>query len=618
MKNKIVLNWCPPATIDMPSPSMSVLKTYLERFNFNVEIKYWNIAIWKLQREFVFEVQCANEMLSLLLFYNYLAIKYDDKEALCRVKANLMSVKPQYLNLPNDFFDKHMLAYADKLHDVIIQELNNINLENVLFIGFTANLYQWIPSSIIAEIIKEKYNIPIVVGGIGTRGSALSILNNFHCFDISTWGEGENILLKISIFLQKNDTTNDNMLLIPNIAIRKSTGVAVSSKINHDFTNLSDSLNSPNFQDYFKQLSEYCILNENIALTIEGGRGCHWKKCNFCYLNMGYKYRTKAVLTIIKEITYSIKNYNIKKFTFLDNDLIANDIERFDSLLDSLISIKKKFPSFQIEMAEIITKGVNAKTIKKMSLAGFRHVQIGYESASDDLLKKISKKNSFGSNLFFIIQAIKYGISIEGANIIKGLFGETEDNILESIENLRYLRFVLSNDKFSHSYSTLTISHSSKNFQILKDSPKFITSHILYYLPKGFILPDELEECFFTERFLWVESPLWSHFELVERYFRSSLYTYRLIEYKNQIVYTELLNNETINILEFDKGSLDCLILKTINNKNISILELKEVLNEYSLEEIQTTLKALNEEKLIYVNSDFSEIVPIIDFEQMN
>lgn len=51
------------------------------------------------------------------------------------------------------------------------------------------------------------------------------------------------------------------MLLIPNIAIRKSTGVAVSSNINHDFTNLSDSLNSPNFQDYFKQLSEYCILN---------------------------------------------------------------------------------------------------------------------------------------------------------------------------------------------------------------------------------------------------------------------------------------------------------------------------------------------------------------------
>ncbi|OUN77899.1 hypothetical protein B5G04_16985 [Bacteroides sp. An51A] len=56
----------------------------------------------------------------------------------------------------------------------------------------------------------------------------------------------------------------------------------------------------------------------------------------------------------------------------------------------------------------------------------------------------------------------------------------------------------------------------------------------------------------------------------------------------------------------------------SINNRNISILELKEILNEYSFEEIQTTLKALNEEKLIYVNADFSEIVPIIDFEQMN
>ena len=43
MNKKIVLNWLPPASTDMPSPAMTVLKGALQKAGFNCKILYWNI-----------------------------------------------------------------------------------------------------------------------------------------------------------------------------------------------------------------------------------------------------------------------------------------------------------------------------------------------------------------------------------------------------------------------------------------------------------------------------------------------------------------------------------------------------------------------------------------------
>ena len=117
-------------------------------------------------------------------------------------------------------------------------------------------------------------------------------------------------------------------------------------------------------------------------------------------MNQGYKYRRKSAEVIKEEILYNIKKYSVYDFTFLDNDVIGKDREKFKNLLDKLIEIKNNHPKFRVMLAEIITRGIDFETIKKMHIAGFFHVQIGYESPSDTLLYKIDKKNSFASNLF--------------------------------------------------------------------------------------------------------------------------------------------------------------------------------------------------------------------------
>ena len=101
---KVLLNWCPPAAIDSPSPSMSVLKAYLNKFNINVEVRYWNLYFNKSQQDFIFDSNGdESSILSLLYFYNYLAHKYKDLEAFNRIKARLIGLKPHYLNLESCF-----------------------------------------------------------------------------------------------------------------------------------------------------------------------------------------------------------------------------------------------------------------------------------------------------------------------------------------------------------------------------------------------------------------------------------------------------------------------------------------------------------------------------------
>ena len=88
MKKKIILNWMTPAILDMPSPSMSVLKPYLISKGFNVEICYWNFIFSKLQTEFTWTNNFTDkDIFGLSVILNYLAIKI--KYLTC-IKSSIM------------------------------------------------------------------------------------------------------------------------------------------------------------------------------------------------------------------------------------------------------------------------------------------------------------------------------------------------------------------------------------------------------------------------------------------------------------------------------------------------------------------------------------------------
>ncbi len=611
----IILNWMPPAKIDSPSPSLSVLKNFLQSNGFKVKVNYWNLLFADLQMNFWGTsnlYNCTEEDLCML-FASYLSIQYKDKKTCNRIKARLIEAKPEGLNLGANFYEDHMALYARRVSDFIDKHLDENDYSDVLFWGFTLSLQQWLPASLLATKIKEKYpNAIIIAGGISSKGQAEAYLKNFEQFDFAIYGEGENSLLSLSNELLSGRDFNN----IPGLVYRSKEEI-IFAEGNREYVDLSES--NMDFSDFFNiQKCLNIMSNSMLAIPLETSRGCHWNKCHFCYLNKGYRYRVRPISTLIDNIIDNISKYDVYKFMFLDCDLVGKDLKFYNILLDELIILKEKFPKIQIVLAEIITKGLEERTIKKMSLAGFDYVQIGYESSSNELLKKIEKKNTFASNLLFIKFATKYKISISGANVLCNLLEEEEEDILEAILNLFFMRFFLRQNVFSHSMSVLAITNRSRYYKLIEnDISKYEAVSLKRYISsKHMKYGDPNNEIF--DLINPIKNPLWEKFSNVERNLINNNYSYTLLgKSEGLVIYREYYNQVLSNEIEFDLISIEWFIL---SNSNSRIMSYNELYNSYKCQnnntldfEFISCIEELKSEGLLYVSNDYNEIVAIID-----
>ncbi len=618
MISRIILNCCPPFYTHLPSAAHSILKSYLNKAGFVVDVIYWNLMLEKLQKEFLFNNIVRMDSKSLLLLYfNYIAVNDDDKYIYNNLKALLKSFEPQHIQTDDCFYDRHMTFYARKLNELLDTTLEKYKVEEAIFVGFSLKLEQWLLASIIAKKIKEKYpNIPVIVGGSNTRSSAKSFLTNFPQFDISMWGEGEFALTELSNILKNKKVCDYDK--IPNIAYRDNGIICYSKTTQTEFADLSSPNLYPSYDDYFSFAKEY-RPNQYIYMPIEGSRGCHWNRCNFCYLNTGYKYRQKSIKKIIAELQHDMDVYRISMFEFLDNDLVGNDLKRFEELLDAFCTLKRNYPQFKIVLAEIVTRHLNRTIIKKMVDAGIVYVQIGYESPSDNLLKKINKINSFASNINFMKYACLFNISMGGINIIFNLLEEKNEDILEAIENLPFLRFCLSlKGNIRHTMTSLTINNSSRYLCKIKDDiAQWQPFTIMHYLSENLIENESKLDIF--NYIKGGQDIQWLTFQRIEEHYLRFRYSYKIVLANDYYTIIEYCNENQIHEYRFKLGSLDHLIFMLTNNEPISyndlVISVHKHNNNYKPREISRCLNKYFKNKLIYHNGDLSEIISIIDIE---
>lgn len=609
---QIVLNCLPPALENSASPALSVLKFTLEKQGYPTSVVYWNLKLNSFLEDYlnlghkIYE----REVYKLLPFYVHIAIEQKDDEHLNSLIYFILSIKPQLHVKGIDYIKSYLKKKDVELCSIIKSIVSEIDFDDTLFVGFSSQFYQWIVASVIAKEIKERgVTIPVVIGGFGTSKETVSILENFKCFDFALWGEGEVPTNLLADFFAKHDCGLED---IPHISYRNE-GMVVSNKIPNKYLPL-DYL-SFDMSDYFKQVSNV-PLRRPIVLPVEAGRGCHWNKCHFCFLNNGYRFRVKSASVVRDEIISYIKKYKIESVLFLDNDLIGNDWKHFEEILDCLIDIRNYYNDFSVKMAEIITKDITYDFIKKISLANFETVQIGYESPSDELLNAIDKKNTLASNLFFIKWACELGIYLNGVNVLRNLLEEKDVYIKEGIDNLYLMRFYLSSRGLFHTYSYLGISASSRYYKKLKSDGALENwrSSAATLLPKGFIAEKDCTTLFF-DYVKMSYNPLWDVFKKVEEYYKTNQFKYILIKDYNTIYYKETLNNSIVNEIEFEENDVYWLILTKTNKKVISLYELHCLMTKYSIEKLREAIFELKKEGLIYCNKTMDEIFSIINTE---
>lgn len=607
---RILLNWLPPAKTFLPAPSMSVLKTVLSHNGYDCSVIYWNMLLDDVISEYLFGKRSddIDEINALGIFYAYIAIKCNDRKCLIQQEAILRSIKPQYENLDDFDYQEHIVKCVNRLHKTIVTELHRNSIEECLFFGMYMSLFQWVPASVISQIIKEEFPmVYIAIGGIGNSKEAKAFMGSFNCFDIAMWGEGEQAILELARYLSSNKSSlmMSNHNPIPHSISRNLAGL-ISSDTKKNYWDLSE-IPYLDYSDYFLQYKGDKSL---VSIPIEGSRGCHWNKCKFCFLNQGYKYRKKSIAYILSEIKHYIETYRITSISFLDNDVIGNNLDEFDNLLDGLIKIKEDFPDFKIVIAEIVSKGISKNYIRKMHLAGFVHVQIGYESPSDSILAKINKKNTFASNLLFIKWANVYSIHVGGMNILRGLFDETDEDILEAIKNVHFLRFY----KYEHNISSLAINDASRYYKEISEDEldaDSYTDSIKEMLPNSYVSNEFSHSIYqYIRKY---QNPMWKYFQIIDKYYADNLFTYNVYKIgESCMLYSEYCNSREICTIKFDINELEWKLLETCNEKVLTIGEIYNIFPE-DKSTIDNSLAMLNKYGLVYYSPTHQECISIIN-----
>ena len=610
MKKKILLNCLPPADVNNPSISLSILKKFMVNRGFVTEIKYWNFLL-SLMSDYA---DIEDTEIRLLPFLSILNDRNKNTKGNNRIISLLQKLQPEFkINNPNYYLDI-LQEQKEKISEIIKQEIENIDFSEILLFGITAKYNQWLPGMILSEEIKKiAPDVKIIVGGFGSENSAKEAMKLCSYFDFANWGEGEYPLLELSEQLRKE---TPDFKIVPRLIYRESRELMQSS------TNKSNYLDFENYiyPDYDDFINNYPYPEEmeNINIPINTIRSCHWRKCKFCDFNKGYKLRVRSPECIVNEIEHITNEYGLTTFSFVDSDTFGS-LEHFEKLIDLIIELKYKNEEDYKFWAEIIPNAkFTARLMEKMAIAGFKNIFIGYDAISDTLLKKMNKSNSFSDNILFVKHSLKNGIS-PIVNVIRHVPEETEEDVQECINNLHYLRFFYNNSivSFSHIYVNLVLSSMTKYYSLMSNEErmKYDCDNLTYLLPDYFSNNENRFHLFRYEKNKQDNLKEWNKLIEIENYYKNNKFSYKIQENKGIFYYTEYCNDTEIENIVFGETEYGY-ILKTLDDRICTFKEvyseMLKIYPEISEDRVKEILMNLKEAYLIYCNTEFSNIVSVI------
>lgn len=607
---KILLNCLPPADIHTPSISLSILKKFMNEKGVDTQIKYWNFLLSPM----LDYSDSEDTEVRLLPFLSILNDRNKNEKGNKRILSFLQKLQPEFkTHSPHYYTEFLQKAKADILRNIEI-ELKSIDFTKIQIFGISAKYNQWIPGILLAESLKKiAPHVQVLVGGFGNANVAQEAMQMCKHFDMATWGEGEYPLWKLHTEVEKS---SPDYSLIPRFMYRHN-GELIKS-----LTNKSEYLDFENylFPDYSDYINNYPHPEdmEKVNIPINTIRSCHWAKCKFCDFNQGYKLRMRSPECIVKEIEHIGNEYGLSTFSFVDSDTFGN-LEHFNKLLDLIIALKLKTNADYVFWAEIIPNPqLTAEMIKRMAIAGFKNIFIGYDGLSDPMLQKMNKSNSFSDNLFFVKHSIENGLA-PYVNVIKHIPNETEEDIQECIDNLHYTRFFYKDPiiHFSHNYVDLVLSSMSKYHNILTEEERksYNFDIMTYLLPDYFPDNENRFHLFRYENSAPANSKEWVKLVEIENYYKDNRFSYKVQENKGILYYTEYCNDEEIENIVFDDPEYAA-VLKASHQQVLSFEKLMDEITKkgilLSKNRLIEVLSHLKQAYLIYCTKDFSNVVSLL------
>ena len=294
-----------------------------------------------------------------------------------------------------------------------------------LLLGFSVCFGQLAPSLWAAGLIRQRHpHLPIVLGGSTITPQAARILPTLYpAITFCLSGEGEKPLRQ----LVKNLITSGSSFKKLPCQHNQANWPPPDQGAGIDQLARLEELPPPDYHDYF---SELCRRRSSFIpqLPVEFSRGCWWRQCSFCNLNLQWQgYRFKKHQQMLKEVQTLASRYQCLDFFFTDNALPPHEAQAF---FREIVQQPLDFHFFA-EIRAVQEPGA----FPLYRQAGVEEVQIGIESLADSLLARMNKGVRAIDNIAAMKSAAESGVRLAG-NLILEFPGSTAEDVQETLQAL--------------------------------------------------------------------------------------------------------------------------------------------------------------------------------------
>lgn len=164
--------------------------------------------------------------------------------------------------------------------------------------------------------------------------------------------------------------------------------------------------------------------SEARSLILQTTIGCSWNRCAFCEMYTSKKFHIRKEENIFNEID-SLSPYStqIRKVFLADGNAM---VLSYDKLMRIIEKLNSSFPNINRISAYALPKDLRSKThdeLVSLANAGLKLLYTGIETGDDELLKIISKGETYNSTVDALIKARQSGLKLS-VMILNGLGGK--------------------------------------------------------------------------------------------------------------------------------------------------------------------------------------------------
>lgn len=295
--------------------------------------------------------------------------------------------------------------------------------KKVSMIGLYCDYENITENIFLSNHIKEKYNLPVIVGGPQATALGENFFIESKCDAVVRY-EGEITVLELMNFYLEGVGELENILGIMYLT-------ADGLKINPErplIKNL-DALPFINADCYLEPGNFYV----GFGFGIMTGRGCPFH-CAFCHEGAHTRQvRFRSVENVLAEIDLYLKNFKSTEeiYILFTDDTFTLNVERVKKICAGLAELRKHYNFKFFCEGHIHTLYKNPEMIKYLADAGCVRVQLGIEAGTEKVLKAYGKNTTPEETLEVVrlcrdagIQQVYGNIILGGANFSREIFEE--------------------------------------------------------------------------------------------------------------------------------------------------------------------------------------------------